>query len=252
MFFHPGFAARNGLTAAELAATGATVSATALDGERGILAAFHKSAAPPPPAPFTDRFEILDVFFKEVPACNFAQTSAQAAREIALRHSIDTRDIEHVLARVPYAAAHYPGCDCAGPFERILQAKMSIHYNVAVALSKRDYDEANYDPARQAEIRRLAALVELEVDPELTAAFPARQGAEVVVRLKNGEAHRFRAADVQPAADDLVRERFASAAVATLGESATRELAALVESLETVPDARRLGPLLGVIDRSRP
>src|SRR5690606_22108031 len=42
MFFHVGFAARNGLTAADLAASGAYVSPTALEGPAGLLAAFDK------------------------------------------------------------------------------------------------------------------------------------------------------------------------------------------------------------------
>lgn len=244
MFFHPGFAARNGLTAAALAAAGASVSASALDGERGLLAAFHKFPAAPPPAPFAEKFEILDVFFKEVPACNFAQTSAQVARAIALGWSIDAEAIERVLVRVPYAAAHYPGCDNAGPIERILQAKMSIQYNVAAALITRAHDEPSYEPSQHPEIRRLATRVALEIDPELTAAFPAKQSAEVVVELRGGERCRRRADDVRPAAAELVRERFTAAAAATFGDTAARKLVEFIESLEQLPDTRALGGLL--------
>src|SRR5690606_35787757 len=111
MFFHTGFAARNAVTAAQLAARGAHVSATALDGPAGLLAAFGKPAAPDVPEPFEDRAEILSVFYKPVPACNYAQSPAQAAREIALRDAPRSADVDRVEVRVTRAAAAYPGCD---------------------------------------------------------------------------------------------------------------------------------------------
>src|SRR5688572_28732064 len=131
MFFHNGFAARSAVTAVQLAAEGAYASTTALDGDAGILAAFRRPRPPTVPELFADRPEILAVFFKPVPACNFAQTPAQTALALVQRHRLRAVDIESVIVRVTKAAALYPGCDASGPFEHILQAKMSIHYNVA-------------------------------------------------------------------------------------------------------------------------
>src|SRR5690606_5213860 len=71
MFFQVGFAARNGLTAARLAAAGAYASPSALDGAAGLLAAFGKRGAAVA-APFEGGAELSSVFFKPVPACNFA------------------------------------------------------------------------------------------------------------------------------------------------------------------------------------
>jgi 2-methylcitrate dehydratase PrpD len=242
MFFHPGLATRNAMTAVDLAVNGAYASPTALDGDAGLLAAFNKSSSRVP-LPFTDRPEILDVFFKEVPACNFAQTPAQAARDIAVRKPIDTTTIERVLVHVPYAAANYPGCDCAGPFEHVLQAKMSIHYNVAAALCTGDFAESNYEAADQTEIRRVAKLVTLEVDDALTRAFPGKQGAEVVVVTKDGRQETAHHANVAPASDDTVRERFRAAATGALGGRAAEELYTVVTTLETRSDVSELGRL---------
>src|SRR5690606_1637755 len=61
MFFHPGLAARNAVTAVQLAAADAFASPTALDGAAGLLAAFGKPPVPAVPAPFADRTEILSV-----------------------------------------------------------------------------------------------------------------------------------------------------------------------------------------------
>ena len=37
----------------------------------------------------------------------------------------------------------YPGCDFAGPFQRALQAKMSIQFGVAAALQRKAIAEEN-------------------------------------------------------------------------------------------------------------
>ncbi|HEY7671945.1 MAG TPA: MmgE/PrpD family protein [Gammaproteobacteria bacterium] len=259
MFFHPGFAARNALMAVDLAAAGAYASPTALEGNAGLLAAFGKRESPnsrdwqplpqeaaPGAMPFSGRAEILEAFFKEVPACNFAQTAAQAAREIATRDAPPAESMTRVGVRVPYAAARYPGCDYAGPFTQVLQAKMSIHYNVAAALCTGNFDERNYEPARQPEIARVARLVSLEVDDALTRAFPAKQGAAVDVELNDGRRLSARRESVTPASDELVRARFALAANEVLGIQACRAALAFIDGLEAEADAGALARLVRV------
>ncbi len=243
MFFHVGFAARSAIAAVELAAAGAHASPTALEGSAGMLAAFGKARGPGIGRPFESRPELLNVFFKEVPACNFAQTAAQAARAVHERAPVDSDGFNSVVVRVPEAAAAYPGCDWSGPFEHVLQAKMSIHYNVAAALCTGNFEENNYLPAANPEIARVAQLVELVVDEELTAEFPRRQGAEVTVTTVAGESFTHRADDVAPASDALVRTRFLEAAERTLGAAAAGRLAAFVDGIETAADAGELARL---------
>lgn len=243
MFFHVGFAARSAIAAVELAASGAHASPTALEGGAGLLAAFGKARGPGIGQPFVSRPEILNVFFKEVPACNFAQTAAQAARAVHERAPVESDGFESVVVRVPAAAAAYPGCDSSGPFEHVLQAKMSIHYNVAAALCTGNFDEENYLPAANPEIARVAKLVELVVDEELTAAFPPRQGAEVTLTTMAGESFAYRVDDVAPASDALVRRRFLEAAEQALGAAAAGRLADLVDGIESAADAGELARL---------
>ena len=144
MFFHPAVATRNGLAAARLAELGAQGSEGALDGEAGLLTAMRPDRVVPPVRLFEGQPEILSVFFKPVPVCNFAQTPALAAIRLAVEERLDPQAIQSVRVRVSRAAKAYPGCDHAGPFARVLQAKMSIHYAVACALLQRRVDEASY------------------------------------------------------------------------------------------------------------
>jgi 2-methylcitrate dehydratase PrpD len=240
MFFHPGFVVRNATTAVDLAAAGAWASPTAIEGPAGLLAAFGRRGNAATALPFTGEPEIMAVFFKEVPACNFAQTSAQAARAVALAHGIEPEAITDVTVHVPHAAAAYPGCDAPGPFEHVLQAKMSIHYNVAAALLRRGFEERNYAPADSGDIMALAARIRLEVDPELTAAYPARQGARITVGLATGERVQLRQDDVAPADDTLVETRFDAAAAATVGRDRAFRLRETIASLETLNDVADL------------
>jgi 2-methylcitrate dehydratase PrpD len=240
MYFHTGFAARSGVAAVQLAADGAYASRTAIDGEAGLLAAFHKDLRPAIPDPFTDRPEILAVFFKPVPACNFAQSAAQAALTIAKRKRVRASEVERVVVRVTRAASLYPGCNVSGPFEHVLQAKMSIHYNVAAALQHGNFAEKNYVPQANPEVLKLASATRLEVDADLTKAFPGKQGAEVVVHTRAGDTLSERVEDVVAVDAEGVRGRFAAAAEEALGEAAAAKLANLIDSLERCDDAAEL------------
>ena len=134
MFFDAGIAARNGLTAARLAALGAYGSEKALDGEAGLLTAYRPDHKAPDVRLFEGEPEIMSVFFKPVPVCNFAQTPCLAAVGLAKDKGFDPSEVVSVDVSASHAAKAYPGCDYPGPFARVLQAKMSIQYAVASAL----------------------------------------------------------------------------------------------------------------------
>ena len=244
MFFHPGFAARNALTAVELAAAGADAAVDALDGEAGLFAAFR----PGSPAPDIQLFagaapELLEVYNKPVPACNFAQTPCQAALALVREGGLKIDQIRAIRVRASEAAVRYPGCDHAGPFERALQAKMSIQFGVAAALLHGSVEEANYRLLDDPAILRLAGLMTLEADPGFTAAFPAAQGASVEIELADGRVLSQRIADVIPATPEQVRSRFRAAAGAALGEDRAAAIERFTDRLEEADDVGRLPAL---------
>ncbi|HTW67720.1 MAG TPA: MmgE/PrpD family protein [Bryobacteraceae bacterium] len=207
MFFHPGFAARNAITAVQLASLGARASETALDGRAGLFAGLNKADCIGRVRPFSGPFEILSVYYKPAPACNYAQTPSQAALSVAMREGFQSAGVESVVVKAPEAAIRYPGCDYAGPFERTLQAKMSIQYCVAAALARGVIEESNYRSLDDPEINRLASITKLEIDPDLTAAYPAAQGVELLVKSGRG-IERCAMRDVIAATPDQIRARF--------------------------------------------
>lgn len=208
MFFHAGFAARNAVTAVELAELGAFGSETALDGPAGLFAALRHRDRVSAVTPFSGDLEIFSVYHKPAPACNYAQTACQAALAIG----VDSHDVTAVHVKCTAAAIHYPGCNAAGPFERVLQAKMSIHFCVAATLARRSIEESNYRRLDDPEIARLISVTKLEEDPQLTQAYPGVQGSEVIVTLSDGKVLRKKLSDLVPATPDQIRARFRSAA----------------------------------------
>ena len=132
MYFHPGFAARNAVTAVELAEFGAYASESILEGEAGLFAAFRRSPRPSI-ALFADgQPEILSVYSKPVPACNFAQTACQAAVRVAGRLGDDLGDMRPF--RAPAGRGPLSWLRLRRALPAALQAKMSIQFGVAAAL----------------------------------------------------------------------------------------------------------------------
>jgi 2-methylcitrate dehydratase PrpD len=240
MFFEAGVAARNGWTAAQLAALGAYGSEKALDGEAGLLTAYRPDHKAPEVRLFDGEPEIMSVFFKPVPVCNFAQTPCLAAVALAKDKSFDPSEIVSVEVSASRAAKAYPGCDYPGPFARVLQAKMSIHYAVASALLRGSVDEASYLKLDDPALLALAAKVTVKAGDEFTAAFPGKQGAEVTVRLKDGRVLSHRLQDVIPADLDLIRRRFRAAASKVIGADAAKTLEAAVDDLDRSKDVGAL------------
>ncbi|KYH01026.1 MmgE/PrpD family protein [Bradyrhizobium sp. DOA1] len=237
MYFHPGFAASNAIKAIGLAAAGAFGSETIIEGEAGLFAAYRRQAAPDSIAIFPGgECEIMAVYNKPVPACNFAQTAAQAALRVS--HELaGTDEIDRVVIRAPDAAVRYPGCDSMGPYRNALQAKMSIPFSVAATLARGEIEEENYAELGNADIIRLVSVTDLEVDASYTATFPAKQGAEVTVHLRDGRTVRHALPDVIAATPSDIRARFRAAASRFLGDDRAHRLEQLIESSERLGNA---------------
>lgn len=237
MYFHPGFAASNAIKAIGLAAAGAFGSETILEGEAGLFAAYRRQAAPDSIALFPNgECEIMAVYNKPVPACNFAQTAAQAALRVS--HELaSTDEIDRVVIRAPDAAVRYPGCDALGPYRNALQAKMSIPFSVAATLARGEIEEENYAELDDADIIRLVAITDLQVDAGFTAAFPAKQGAEVTVHLRGGRTVRHALPDVIAATPADIRARFRAAAQKVLGEDRAHRLEQVIDNSERLGNA---------------
>jgi 2-methylcitrate dehydratase PrpD len=231
MVFHPGVAARNAVTAVLLAREGFFASPTAIDGRAGLFAAYGRRERAADVTPLADgNYEIMSVYWKPAPACNYVQTPCQAALGLVER-GVRAADVESVHVGSFTSAIQYPGCDHAGPFPGVLEAKMSIQYSVAAVLVHGAIEEANYRELDNSEVARLARATTLSVNPAFEAAYPQKQGAEVSVVLKDGRTLSERRDDVRAFDRNDVRRRFEAAAAARLGEGNAKRALEIIDDL---------------------
>lgn len=244
MYFHVGYAARSGVSSALLARAGAFGSPSALDGQAGLFASHGKREQALRVNMFEGGAEILSVYHKPVPACNFAQTATQAALALAQRGQCRVDQISSITIQVPSAGAQYPGCDFLGPFDHVLQAKMSIQYNVVAALMCCGVTEANFDLLQDPTLHALLANTRLVTDEAMTRAYPEHQGGGVLVTLQDGSQLHERLVDVVNATSQEVDERFRSAVEAVIGRSRAERVSTLLADLEHLDDAGQLAAAL--------
>jgi len=243
MYFQVGFAARNALVCADLAASGAFATRDVVEGDAGLFKAFGRRDPVKPSALCTNGHEILRVFHKQAPACNFAQTPSQAALAARLKLEGGSASVSAIRVDATQAALLYPGCDATGPFGTMLAAKMSIHFGVASAVARGRIDGDNYADLTDPEIMRLVGLTTLVADPDLSAAYPSRQPARVTLTTIDGRQVSATLDDVEVATPEMVRSRFVSAATFALGDSQAADLSHFVHALATIGDASPLNSL---------
>ncbi|MGE4241198.1 MmgE/PrpD family protein [Ramlibacter sp.] len=253
VFFHAGFAARGGITAALLASQGAVGAESTLEGPAGLVAAlggrerlplFAQDAAAP--------LEIEHVYFKPAPVCHFAQTPCQVAARIAETAPLSPEAVERVEVRVSAAAAGYPGCDNRSRIDALLAAKSSIQHGVALALLHGIPDEARVRDFADARVARLRQRIDVRVDDDLTRASPKAEGAAIAVHRRDGTQHFESADSIVPLDDAGVLTRFRDTATRHLGAEAAAAIEDLTADLRAVRSIRDLTRLFQTPTRRLP
>lgn len=214
LFYQPANASRAVLSAALLSKAGSSASPTIIEGPSGFLNAYGGLDRAAELLISHDEWEIEQIEYKPVPACVFVQAAAAATHKLVREHGNVGADIERVQLRTFGPAIAYPGCNNAGPIDGMQPARMSIQYTVASVLARADLSDQTFIEIDDPLTRKLTPRVELTEDPSFTKAFPARQGAEVEVQLRQGQTLRARVDEVPIYEDDLVRSRFRRVATA--------------------------------------
>lgn len=127
---HAGLCSRSGVTAAQLAADGATANETAISGTEGFWDLYGGEVDEFTFQPSQWRLETDGIHTKRYPCCYFTHTSIAATHDIVADHSIDPERIERIRVRAAQGAADaLPYADPQTP----LEAKFSMPYTVASA-----------------------------------------------------------------------------------------------------------------------
>jgi 2-methylcitrate dehydratase PrpD len=185
----------------------------------------------------------MNVYHKPAPACNYAQTASQCALTLTQNQSIAVQDIIAISIRVSDAALHYPGCNAKGPFERALQAKMSIVFSTAAVLANGRITEDNYHQLDNPDIKRLIDVTDLQSTAGYTSAFPAKQGTSLSITLRNGNTLHMEQDDVVPASTDMVHERLLRSVTQTSGAATANAVLSMLDQLDTLENLNSLTAL---------
>jgi 2-methylcitrate dehydratase PrpD len=237
---HAGRAAEAGVTAALAAREGVTGSLDVLEGEAGYGRAMGD-------APDWERalvtlgrhFHITQMTFKNHACCGHTFAAIDGALAVQSRMGLAAKDIKRVRVGTYKAAldvAHYETPQTPA------QARFSLKYVVASALVHGSVRLAASEPARIEDpaTRELIQRIDVMVDPQLDAAFPAQRAARVRIESNDGRSEEYlqptRIGDPDaPLSDDALNGKYLELASPVLGEAPARKLLARLWRLEREP-----------------
>jgi 2-methylcitrate dehydratase PrpD len=240
---HAGRAAEAGVTAALAAREGVTGSLDVLEGDAGFGRAMGDG--PDWQKAFETLgtvFNITRMTFKNHTCCGHTFAAIDGALALQARMKVAAREIERIRVGSYRAAKEVSGYDSPNtPAE----ARFSLKYVVATALTHGSVRFAAFEPARMndAATRELMAKIDVAIDPELDAAFPKQRAARVAFRTRDGREEELlqptRIGDPEaPLSDAQLEAKYLELAGPVLGEPRARKLLADLWALDqaaTVP-----------------
>jgi 2-methylcitrate dehydratase PrpD len=178
-----GMAARNGIVAAQLAASGFHGATHWYEGDAGFARAFAgDESGAGGPWELGERWRLLDVTYKPYPVCAITQSPVQIAIDLAREHDLEPGAISAVRCYLNPADRTYPGTVNDGPFNDVGASLMSAQFCVAMALKHRGATLAALHEFDDPVVLRLVGMTEVLGDERLP-----NLGARVEVTTAQGE-----------------------------------------------------------------
>jgi 2-methylcitrate dehydratase PrpD len=234
---HAGRAAEAGVTAALVAAEGVTGSLDVMEGESGYGRAMGN-------APDWERalatlgedFNITRMTFKNHACCGHVFAAIDGALALQQQMRILAPDIKRVSIGTYKAALDVARHESP---RTAAEARFSLKYAVASALVHGSVRLAAFLPSRLEDpvTRELMLRIDVTVDPELDAAFPAQRAARIAIETRDGRRGEHlqptRKGDPEaPLSDTELEQKYLELASPVLGEKRARELLARLWRLE--------------------
>jgi len=235
---HAGRAAEAGVTAALAAREGVTGSLDIIEGEAGFGRAmggnpdWNKSVET-----LGKDFHVCRMTFKNHSCCGHTFAAIDGALALQQRMNIAAREIERIRVGSYRAAKEVSGYESP---RTPAEARFSLKYVVATALTHGSVRLAAFEPARlnDAATRDLMARIEVAIDPELDAAFPGQRAARVAFVARDGRREELlqptRIGDPDaPLSDAQLDAKYLELAVPVIGDGKARALLRRLWKLES-------------------
>lgn len=251
LYLAAGTAARNGLSAALLAAGGFRGASAPLEAHDGGFFMLASREARPELLceELGMRYRLQDTCIKMHPTCHSTQTAIDAVLNLRAKHGVAARDV----ARIEVRAGEITRLQCGWPYAPSAPARLIFHmgYALALALTRGRLLPADFEGSSQAdpELARLASATEVIADAELTAVYAERKPCDVTLQLCDGRrlterVDHCRGEPENPPTEDAVIAKFNALAAPFLPRASIEEFAGLVLSLERQITLRRLEQIL--------
>ncbi len=192
---HCGWAARAGVTAAQLAARGITGPPTAIEGRFGLFQAFlgDQSNLDSVTAHLSDRWHCDDIFYKPYPANHFTHTGIDAAMALR-RRGVCASDLASATLEVapptvrtigePIEAKRMPESGYHAQFSGPYTVVAGLLGGGGLGVGLADFSDAQACDSRR---RELMARVEVVGDPQLMQIYPCQLPARLRVTTTDGQ-----------------------------------------------------------------
>jgi len=238
---HAGHAAEAGLLAAQAAREGVTGSLDVIEGEAGIGRAMSDGPDwDQALATLGQVFHVTQMTVKNHACCGHTFAPIDGALEVQRSLGVKAGDIARVRVgtyRPALEVAYYDHPTTPA------EARFSLKYVVATALTHGSVRLAAFEPQRLADplTRALMEKIELAVDPELDATFPGQRAARVTIETRDGRRGEYlqpaRKGDPELPLDDReLEDKFLELASPVIGDAKARALVAQLWTLERAAD----------------
>jgi 2-methylcitrate dehydratase PrpD len=247
---NPGRAARDGLTAAGLAAEGVSAPEEIFEGERGFLrAAGTDSDSARLTAALGDAFAIEATITKRHASCGHTHAALDALLELASEHGIAAADVSAIEVETYAIAAEVTGGNMRPRTPG--EARFSMAHCAAAALlrGRVGLEECSATALEDREIADLSARVTVRAHADFDGV---RLGA-ARVRVRTAAGGEFtRRVDAprgypdNPMTRDELEEKFAALAALSIPANRAAEIAALTAGLDGAASVEELAGLLAM------
>lgn len=193
----PAFSTKAGVISALLAQKGITGAQNIMQGQWGFFRLYHDYSRGYEPDKWAEslkdglgtRFEGVNLAVKPYPCVRAAHASIDGALELAIQYNIKPEDVVEVAIYTNELVLETAG----GPFvirtDPEVDAKFSIPYVVAVALTKKEVtlDDFQEKTIRKPELAQLADKVKVVVDPEFKDNRSTVGPIKIRIKMRDGE-----------------------------------------------------------------
>ncbi|GAA5233895.1 MmgE/PrpD family protein [Verticiella sediminum] len=248
---HPGRSAQAGVMAALLAQRGFAGPRYILEAEDGGLL-FGMSDAPRPALLVEGlgrRWHADETCFKPHACCGSNHACIDAVLDLMREHRLSPGDVARIVAGVAGVVDTQTGFEYRA--DSVLNAQMSLRYNIAVAMFDGQAYLEQFTPQRIVEpaVVALARRVEVEIDTEIDRAYPEIYGGRVTLVTRQGrtltrKVDYSRGMPENPMSGEEIDRKFMSLASAAVGAERAAEVLAAARRLFDADSALPLADLL--------